>query len=243
LSNHNNIKHISIAFNPLTTVTVINNSKLEKVYAYNTTSSCTINCINNSSLTNLLVGESTGLKTLNCYGNTALTSLNLTGCTALTTLDCHGNKLTSLSVQDCNSLIELNCSFNQIKESGANTLVNSLRTIPAGRQGTLKFIAPGCTNNGVTEANIITNAQVRAARTKRWIPMKFVSGSWVEIPSVIPGDVNNDGTVTAADITALYDVLLNNDYSQIVNGDQTGDGVITAADVTAVYTIMLSSKE
>lgn len=60
---------------------------------------------------------------------------------------------------------------------------------------------------------------------------------------VIPGDVNGDGTVTAADITALYDVLLNNDYSQIVNGDQTGDGVITAADVTAVYTILLGSKK
>ncbi len=51
--------------------------------------------------------------------------------------------------------------------------------------------------------------------------------------SGVPGDVNGDGTVTAADITALYDVLLNNDYSHVVNGDQTGDNIITAADVTA----------
>ena len=58
---------------------------------------------------------------------------------------------------------------------------------------------------------------------------------------VVPGDVNGDGTVTAADITALYDVLLNNDYSHVVNGDQTGDNIITAADVTAVYTILLSN--
>ncbi len=57
----------------------------------------------------------------------------------------------------------------------------------------------------------------------------------------IPGDVNGDGEVTAADITALYDVLLNNDYSHIVNGDQTGDNIITAADVTAVYTILLEN--
>lgn len=55
----------------------------------------------------------------------------------------------------------------------------------------------------------------------------------------VPGDVNGDGVVTAADITALYDVLLNNNYSHVVNGDQTGDGNITAADVTAVYTVML----
>lgn len=57
----------------------------------------------------------------------------------------------------------------------------------------------------------------------------------------LPGDVNGDGTVTAADVTALYDYLLNNDTSHIVNGDQTGDGNITAADVTAVYSVMLSN--
>lgn len=58
----------------------------------------------------------------------------------------------------------------------------------------------------------------------------------------VPGDVNGDGTVTAADITALYDYMLNNDSSHITNGDQTGDDIITAADITAVYTIMLGSN-
>ena len=57
----------------------------------------------------------------------------------------------------------------------------------------------------------------------------------------IPGDVNGDGQVTAADVTALYDYLLNNDNSHIVNGDQNGDGNITAADITAVYDVLLSS--
>lgn len=57
----------------------------------------------------------------------------------------------------------------------------------------------------------------------------------------IPGDVNGDGTVTAADVTALYDYLLNNDNSHIVNGDQNGDGNITAADITAVYDVLLSN--
>lgn len=58
---------------------------------------------------------------------------------------------------------------------------------------------------------------------------------------VLPGDVNDDGYVTADDVTALYDYLLNYDESRIVNGDQTGDGNITAADVTAVYTILLEN--
>lgn len=58
----------------------------------------------------------------------------------------------------------------------------------------------------------------------------------------IPGDVNGDGEVTAADVTALYDFLLNNDDSHIVNGDQTDDGNITAADVTAVYNVLLGGE-
>lgn len=53
-------------------------------------------------------------------------------------------------------------------------------------------------------------------------------------------DVNGDGTVTAADITALYDVMLNNDYTHVVNGDINGDEVITSADVTAVYEVLLN---
>ena len=57
--------------------------------------------------------------------------------------------------------------------------------------------------------------------------------------SAVQGDVNGDGVVTAADITELYNCLLNNDSSHIVNGDQNGDGNITAADITAVYDVLL----
>lgn len=57
----------------------------------------------------------------------------------------------------------------------------------------------------------------------------------------IHGDVNGDGYITAADITALYDFMLNNDSGKIVNGDQNGDGDITAADVTAVYDVLLGN--
>lgn len=60
--------------------------------------------------------------------------------------------------------------------------------------------------------------------------------------SGVLGDVNNDGTVTSADITALYDFLLNDDTSHIVNGDINDDGEITSADVTAVYSILLGES-
>ena len=58
----------------------------------------------------------------------------------------------------------------------------------------------------------------------------------------VVGDVNGDGYVTSADVTALYDFLLNNDSSNIVNGDQNNDGNITAGDVTFIYNILLGNN-
>ena len=60
--------------------------------------------------------------------------------------------------------------------------------------------------------------------------------------SFVTGDVDGDGLVTASDITALYNFILNNDSSSIVNGDQDGDGQITAGDITTVYNLILGSK-
>ena len=59
--------------------------------------------------------------------------------------------------------------------------------------------------------------------------------------TAVDGDVNGDGVVTAADVTAIYNYLLSGDASQLVNGDQNADGQITAADVTAVYTYLLGN--
>jgi len=58
----------------------------------------------------------------------------------------------------------------------------------------------------------------------------------------VSGDVNCDGHVTAADITALYNALVNNDYTHAIHWDQSVDGVLTAADVTVVYNILLNGR-
>ena len=55
------------------------------------------------------------------------------------------------------------------------------------------------------------------------------------------GDVNGDGFVTSADVTAVYDVMLGTDYTFQSTADVNGDGFVTSADVTAVYDIMLGS--
>ena len=57
--------------------------------------------------------------------------------------------------------------------------------------------------------------------------------------TVVTGDVNGDGTVTAADVTLLYNIILNNDWTGVVNGDQNGDNEVTAGDVTIVYNALL----
>lgn len=56
-----------------------------------------------------------------------------------------------------------------------------------------------------------------------------------DIEDDLYGDVDGDGYVTAADVTAIYNYILLGDDSNIVNGDVNGDGVITSADVTATY--------
>ena len=63
----------------------------------------------------------------------------------------------------------------------------------------------------------------------------------VVIKKSIYGDVNCDGYVTSADITALYSYLLNNDTTYIDTSDVNGDGFITSADITAVYSIVLGN--
>ena len=57
-------------------------------------------------------------------------------------------------------------------------------------------------------------------------------------PAVL-GDADGDGIVTAADITVLYNYLLNDDEAGIVNGDVDGDGTVTSGDITYVYNILL----
>ena len=53
------------------------------------------------------------------------------------------------------------------------------------------------------------------------------------------GDVNCDGVVTSADITALYNYLLSGDETFIATSDVNGDGSITSADVKVIYDILM----
>ena len=55
----------------------------------------------------------------------------------------------------------------------------------------------------------------------------------------VAGDVNGDGSLSASDITALYNYLLNGDMTFYETSDVNNDGAITSADITAIYNILL----
>ena len=63
-----------------------------------------------------------------------------------------------------------------------------------------------------------------------------------EVQQGIEGDVNCDGSVNAADVTALYNYILNGDETYIATSDVNNDGAINAGDVTAVYNIILGNN-
>lgn len=58
------------------------------------------------------------------------------------------------------------------------------------------------------------------------------------IKAAVKGDVNGDGLLSGADVTALYGYLL--DGTAVAgNADVNGDGTISGADVTALYGLLL----
>lgn len=261
ITNFSSLKTLNIENNKNLTTLNCSNNALTSLDFYLCSSLATINCSSNQ-LTSLDVSALNNLTNLNCRTNkltslnvsnktkltqleaqyNQLTSINVQGCSSLNYLMLESNKLSSLSVQGCNALRTINCCLNKISASGANTLINSLCTIPAGSQGALRYIYPGYSSGSYVENNVsLTNAQVLTARNKRWYPKQFGSNGWVDIPVSIPGDVNGDGYLSSADVTALYNYLLNGDSSELVNGDQDGDGIITSADITIVYNILLGN--
>ncbi len=56
--------------------------------------------------------------------------------------------------------------------------------------------------------------------------------------TAMPGDVNGDQVISGADVTALYNVLLDGSTAA-GDADVNGDGVVSGADVTALYNLLL----
>ncbi len=88
-------------------------------------------------------------------------------------------------------------------------------------------------NNGATAgSNSLSNV----------LFMMFGKGS-TSGESYILEDVNRDGDVSSADVTALYNYMLNGDDEYFATSDVDGDGSITSADVTQIYAVLMGNAE
>ncbi len=157
----------------------------------------------------------------------------------ITHLYCYQNKLSTLNLSQNSKLTLLYCYWNKIKSEGWDQFIANAPTIST-RLDVYCYYPSSLEHNDPP-----TYAQVAQAKAKNIHFYQRVDYGWVEmsdIPPVVPGDVNGDGLVTSADITALYSWMLNNDDSSIVNGDQNGDGNITSGDVTVIYDILLGNN-
>jgi hypothetical protein len=67
------------------------------------------------------------------------------------------------------------------------------------------------------------------------------NNDWAFYPVTLVGlgDVNADGSVTIADVTALVNIILGSSTDTSGVADVNGDGSVTIADVTALVNIIL----
>lgn len=223
---------ISCNNNKFTSLQVNGLAGLNVLYCDDNKKLTSLTCDNNPYLWKLSVKNCTALNTLNCNNNN-INELYLTGCSNLERLDCSENYLWGVStLGDCTSLKYLKCSNNRIYGTDMTRLVNNLPTLPSNWTGNLLVIGSG------NEMNEITDAQIKIARDKRWLPKKYVNGSWVEITT--KGDVNGDGKVNVSDVTTLINMILGVTPMDEARADVNGDGKVNVSDVTALINIILA---
>ena len=125
------------------------------------------------------------------------------------------------------SQIYLTDQHTEDGEWSANTNMNLLQGLTPGKTYAFEFNLVGWDGNN----------HIFYRNDNRVFTIYFtVKGSSFE-----QGDVNGDGVVSGADVTALYNTLLDG-VTPNGDGDVNGDGVISGADVTALYNILLDDK-
>ena len=219
----------------ITDLSAVNSmTNLEKLYCRNNKiSTLTLNYKPNLSF--VRVSGNPNLTTLRCSGNSQLSSVYMYNCPALESAWINMNNLSSLDLSGCTSLNNLSIWQNHISGNNMTNLVNSLPTVPGSIPGEIAVL------DNVDEGNVITDAQVLTAKRKNWVCLRWTGSSWARIDVPMPGDVDGDGVVNIADVTALIDILLSGGTVP-ANADVDGDGIVNIADVTALIDMLLSGN-
>ena len=217
--------YLTCASNQLATLDVSKNTALVHLY-----------CGSNQ-LTSLDVSKNTTLEAFYCDDN-KLTTLNVSGLSALKWLSCSGNQLSTLNVEGCTSLgvteagdseVSLNCFANQLKGAAIDALIAALPV----RTCNLNIIV-----KHELEGNVMTAAQVAAARAKGWRPLAYdiennlwlpYQGAGVPEPEAV--EINE---------TNFPDEVFRNYVSQ--NFDLIQDGKLSFQEIAQIKKINVNKK-
>jgi Leucine-rich repeat (LRR) protein len=206
------LNNLSCSDNQLTSLDVSKNTALTNLY-----------CSGNQ-LSSLDVSKNTALIVLSCDGN-QLTSLDVSKNSALIQFNCHDNQLTSLDLSQNVSLQVLTCYYNQLRGTAMDALIESLPE----SEGYFYAFVPFDSK----EQNVVTKAQVAAAKEKRWTTFYYDdSYGWKEYEGSDP-EMEPIGIGEAIDIGSEVDE--NTDLDGNVVGDifysiSSGDGSFDPAE-------------
>jgi Leucine-rich repeat (LRR) protein len=179
----------------------------------------------------------TGLEWLDCSYN-RLTQLRLTKNTNLKTLLCNNNLLTDLRTSNCYQLRFLACYNNRLNETAMKMMVSNLPDRSEETEPGMIYVI----SKASSEGNTISMERVKYLKEgKNWTCYYTIDYTdWFEFEEFVVGDVNNDGSVTIADVTALVNIILGKSETPASGvADVNNDGSVTIADVTALVNIIL----
>lgn len=131
-------------------------------------------------------------KNIQCPGKSISSLKGLEYFPNIEELVCYGNNIEEIDLSGFEKLYYVDCSMNKINGSAMNKMIASLRTMPEGKQGTLRIINRH--NSNYTEGNEMSINQVAAAKAKRWIPYEYNGSKWVEYTGIeigIATDIDN----------------------------------------------------
>ncbi|MBR4238138.1 MAG: leucine-rich repeat protein [Prevotella sp.] len=212
------LNSLDVSKNTALTKLLCGNNKLTSLDVSKNTALTNLNCRINL-LTSLDVSKNTALTNLDCSYN-QLTSLDVSENKALTQLSCFDNQLNSLKLSQNESLHFLDCYHNQLREAAMDALIAGLPSTGG------MFYAISVNDNN--EQNVVTKAQVAAAKEKGWITYTndekeyegseqrmepIGNGETIDIGNEIDENTNLDGTV------------VDNVFVNISNGDGGFDSV------------------
>ena len=224
---HNQLKELDISQNPNLVGLMCNNNQLEELDVSKHVRLTELWCDYNQ-LKELDVSQNILLTQLYC-GYNQLPELDISKNTMLTDLRCQSNQLTALDVSACTQLTKLYFFMNQIYGSAMDELIESLPTVKKGETYVIYY---------KNEQNVMTKAQVAAAKTKGWIPSYYYNG-WREYSGSDPitGDLNGDGKIDIADAVNILSQMAEGRDSSAA--DLNGDGKVDIADFVSVLNLMV----